>query len=183
MTYYVYHLIDPRCDNVFYVGKGVGGRVKEHERDAKRGLAGAKCDRIREIWACGQQVVRRIVKEFADERAAYAFEKREIDRIVLDRLCNAMRGAVPDLSHRNRVPEGAKTSPEYAAAKLCEIFGRALLMLVGGRKLSIWQRALVDALGRSILTIEAKFGRPFVDAELQKVGVRVDGRLFPEPQS
>ena len=33
MSYYVYELIDPRDDRVFYVGKGKKGRIDQHEAE------------------------------------------------------------------------------------------------------------------------------------------------------
>lgn len=34
---YVYALVDPRDNAVFYIGKGKGRRMYEHEREAARG--------------------------------------------------------------------------------------------------------------------------------------------------
>ena len=34
--YYVYALIDPRTDKVFYIGKGIGDRVFNHEIESKK---------------------------------------------------------------------------------------------------------------------------------------------------
>ena len=34
LGYYVYSLIDPFSDKVFYIGKGTGNRVYAHENDA-----------------------------------------------------------------------------------------------------------------------------------------------------
>jgi hypothetical protein len=64
--FYVYDLIDPRNNRTFYVGKGSGDRVSEHVRDAKKGIAGRKCDLIREILAGGLSVIERIIREFDD---------------------------------------------------------------------------------------------------------------------
>ena len=36
MSYYVYELIDPRDDRVFYVGKGKKGRIDQHEAEARK---------------------------------------------------------------------------------------------------------------------------------------------------
>ena len=34
--YYVYGLIDPRNKKIFYIGKGTGNRIFEHERESQR---------------------------------------------------------------------------------------------------------------------------------------------------
>ena len=34
--FYVYHLIDPFNNTVFYVGKGYGERMYEHEKEVRR---------------------------------------------------------------------------------------------------------------------------------------------------
>lgn len=34
LQYYVYALVDPRTDQIFYVGKGVGNRVFQHIAEA-----------------------------------------------------------------------------------------------------------------------------------------------------
>jgi hypothetical protein len=47
--FFVYDLIDPRNDEVFYVGKGTKNRPYEHAKYAKAGVRSRKCNRIREI--------------------------------------------------------------------------------------------------------------------------------------
>ena len=74
MTYYVYELIDPRDDTVFYVGKGTGYRIDHHEAEARRGKQSRKCDRIRAIHDAGRYVRKRKVAFYADEDAAYLAE-------------------------------------------------------------------------------------------------------------
>lgn len=82
MTYYVYHLIDPRDGKPFYVGKGKGNRIEAHERQARlaggRTVTSDKCRRIRAIWAADLAVIRSTVRYFADEQAALDFEFRQI---------------------------------------------------------------------------------------------------------
>src|SRR5260221_10494808 len=50
--YYVYTLSKPD-GTIFYVGKGRGNRILQHENEARRGVKSTKCDIIREIWANG----------------------------------------------------------------------------------------------------------------------------------
>lgn len=86
--FYVYHLVDPRDGSVFYVGKGTGSRVRAHEVEARKGVTSEKCKRIREIWASGLPVDRRVVRIFEHEIDAYDFERAEIRR--LPNLTNVM---------------------------------------------------------------------------------------------
>src|SRR4051812_14655876 len=44
---------------VFYVGKGIGDRIDQHEEEAHHGHQCEKCDIIRSIWAVGERVVKR----------------------------------------------------------------------------------------------------------------------------
>lgn len=92
MKYYVYHLIDPRTQAPFYVGKGSRGRMFEHCKDARRGVQSRKCARILEIEALGLEITHRVVERFADEAEAYAFEAQEIVRIGLSALTNEVPG-------------------------------------------------------------------------------------------
>lgn len=92
LNYYVYQLIDPRNERPFYVGKGKGPRVREHEHEARTGGIGEKCDRIREIWAQGFEVKREIIAEFDSEERAFAREMQIIKRIGLKNLTNKTRG-------------------------------------------------------------------------------------------
>ena len=69
-------LCDPDTEIPFYVGKGSGERINQHERtlDASYDWNEAKKRKIRQIQARGQQVLKKIVAEFADERDAYIYE-------------------------------------------------------------------------------------------------------------
>ena len=90
--FYVYELIDPRTGAVFYVGKGVRGRIDQHERDARAGVESRKCDVIRAIEADGLRIVKKRVRSFADEQEAYDFEAEHIDTIGLENLTNVVAG-------------------------------------------------------------------------------------------
>lgn len=93
-TWYVYKLIDPRCGSVFYVGKGSGLRIDQHEKDAasaKRSFA-KKLLRIKEIWAAGLAVQKAMAAFFWDEQAAYDHETDLIESIGLSNLTNVLPG-------------------------------------------------------------------------------------------
>ena len=92
MSYYVYELIDPRDDSVFYVGKGKKGRIDQHEVEAAKGRQSRKCDRIREIEADGRKIVKRKVSHHKDEVEAYDAEIERIDFYGLASLTNMQSG-------------------------------------------------------------------------------------------
>lgn len=92
LVYYVYELIDPRSDAVFYVGKGTGKRHAEHVKDAKKGFTGCKCDLIRDILADGHEIVCSIVKRFESEDAAFSYEKKRIEKHGIENLTNIAPG-------------------------------------------------------------------------------------------
>lgn len=80
---YCYALLDDGV--VFYVGKGRGRRMYQHQVDALRGATGAKCERIREIVEAGREVECRVLSVHAnDEQAVEAENKllREMDGLL-----------------------------------------------------------------------------------------------------
>lgn len=89
---YVYALIDPRDGAVFYIGKGTGRRMYQHEQDVRRGagINAAKCARITEIHAAGFGVQHQILSEHATEEQAYASERIAI--AAHEALTNANAG-------------------------------------------------------------------------------------------
>jgi len=84
--------MDPRNDEVFYVGKGKGNRPAQHVKAAIKGIRTAKCARIRDILDARLQVRVIFVREFKTEKAAYAYERKHIDRIGLENLTNMQPG-------------------------------------------------------------------------------------------
>ncbi len=81
--YYVYILIDPRDDSIFYVGKGMGQRLLAHGYEAvlKAGLGprSGKVARIREIRASGHEPRIDVVRHGLNEEEALLIEAALID--------------------------------------------------------------------------------------------------------
>ena len=92
--WYVYELVDPRDQAVFYVGKGAGKRVDAHEAEAasKPQVCSRKLNRIRDIWESGGVVQKRQVALFWDEQAAYDHETEVIAEYGLAALTNVLPG-------------------------------------------------------------------------------------------
>lgn len=95
--YYVYALIDPRVDQVFYVGKGTGNRVFFHEIQSGKSPASekAKLQRIQEIETSGYEVKRLILNWGMTESEAFQSEATLMNLMNFlspDRLTNAVAG-------------------------------------------------------------------------------------------
>lgn len=119
MKYYVYELVDPRDDLVFYVGKASsgGGRLSAHIREAKRGYGTRKNDRIREILSQGYKVIRHKVAHFDRQDDAFAFEKERIAHYGLQNLTNMTPGGwVHGFGHVPMAPRGASEHVKFAWA-------------------------------------------------------------------
>jgi len=91
---YVYRLIDPRCGETFYVGKGTGNRVFEHARGdiepEPDALLPPKLDTIRAIKAEGLQVRHVIHRHGLNDDQAFLVEAALID--AYPKLTNAVSG-------------------------------------------------------------------------------------------
>lgn len=95
--FYVYALIDPRNNQVFYIGKGIGNRVFSHEIESGKSPKSekAKLKRIQEIEAAGFDVKRIIVNWSMTESEAFAAEAALINMLSFlsaDMLTNAVAG-------------------------------------------------------------------------------------------
>ena len=94
---YVYALCDPRDGNkIFYIGRGQGDRILQHEWDAaKDGNTTAKLDLIREIQATGVEVEKVILRYGLTRAQAIVVEATLIDALLYfgASLKNLVRGA------------------------------------------------------------------------------------------
>lgn len=125
--FYVYTLTDPRTGAAFYVGKGSGRRLHNHETEARRGVYSAKCDRIRAIWADGQEVASDIVLRHEDENAALDAEYELIEQIGLSNLTNVLPGGrLGTEAYLARSAERAKRAMRNGLIDLAPSFARAI---------------------------------------------------------
>jgi hypothetical protein len=93
LDYYVYFLQDPRTDEVFYVGKGIGNRVFNHlECSIETDGETEKLERIREIVNSGNSVKHFILRHGLTEQMAFEVEASLIDFVGMKNLSNLQGG-------------------------------------------------------------------------------------------
>ena len=87
---YVYLYVDPRDDEVFYVGKGKGGRALAHlSAPEKKAIA----QRLAELRTAGHDPrVEILAHGLQSAEVAHQIEAAAIDLLGLDNLTNAVRG-------------------------------------------------------------------------------------------
>lgn len=107
--YYVYVLVDPRTDRIFYVGKGTGDRLLQHGREADL-LADSqrqsdKVRLIRELRALGVEPRHDVVRHGLPEPEALLVEAALID--CLTGLTNRVAG--------HGIVGGRQTMAEYVS--------------------------------------------------------------------
>ncbi|MDE0580398.1 MAG: hypothetical protein OXI29_11065 [bacterium] len=95
--YYVYALIDPRDDKIFYIGKGTGQRLLAHGWEAHMAADGQrqspKIERIKEICKAGLKPQIDVMRHgINDEDDAFMVEAVLIDCLGIDNLTNKPRG-------------------------------------------------------------------------------------------
>lgn len=115
LDYYVYLLIDPESNQVFYVGKGVGNRIFAHINAAlKEETPGDKLDKIRAIRSNGLEVTHIVHRHGLTEKEAFEVEAALIDFIGLSGLTNQVQGYNSD--DRGQMTVGEVVSKYQAPA-------------------------------------------------------------------
>lgn len=130
IAYYVYLLIDPRNNNIFYIGKGKGNRLFHHvEGVLDSSNKSDKLELIREIQLSGNEVEYKILRHGLSEEMAFEVEAASIDLIGLSNLKNEVRGHDSD--------RGIKTLNELMSlydSKPIERFDEPCLIITINRK-------------------------------------------------
>lgn len=119
--YYVYALIDPENEQVFYIGKGTGNRVFAHASAALAEVSPIeRLDRIRTILAKGLEVTHLIIRHGLTEKEAFEVEAALIDFVGIEKLTNQVHGfssddrgkmSVADIIEKYAAPEVQITEP------------------------------------------------------------------------
>jgi hypothetical protein len=94
LGYYVYLLIDPRNNKIFYVGKGKGNRINQHLLGTLNDKTHEteKIKKIREIQNSGLEVKHIVLRHELTEKEAFEVESAVIDVLGKDNLTNLVKG-------------------------------------------------------------------------------------------
>jgi hypothetical protein len=118
--WYVYELINPINGNVFYVGKGTGNRIDQHEREAAKGVCSKKCNKINYIIKRGHKIKKQKVALFWDEQAAYDHETDLIAQYGLANLTNIMAGGQTAFDRRLTERKTRIKEPQFSLSNWLE---------------------------------------------------------------
>lgn len=170
--HYTYTLAYPESIGgaVFYIGKGVGKRIHEHEGEARRGVKSHKCNLIRKIWTNGEQVVKTKLAFFETHEEACLYEIALI--FFMDGLVN--------LTYGGDGTQGAVPSQETLRKRSIALKGRAV-SVAHRRKISEARKGkkghpISEETHRKIH--ESNVGRVFSEETRHKISEATKGRIF-----
>jgi hypothetical protein len=127
--WYVYQLIDPTTMATFYIGKGTGNRINDHEIESARGVCSKKCNKIRALKDAGFEINKQKIAFFWDEQAAYDFETDCIEETGLKNLTNILPGGQKAFERRAEERKARKVinkKQEWNAKKAFEFLKNAI---------------------------------------------------------
>lgn len=120
LGYYVYSLIDPRNNKIFYIGKGCGNRVFQHcEAALQENEESLKLNLIRDIISSGAKVEHYIIRHKLTEKEAFQIESVLIDFLTYPKF-NTERMLTNIVSGHHHWDEGIKTVNEISSIYDCE---------------------------------------------------------------
>jgi hypothetical protein len=139
-VYYVYVLARPD-GRVFYVGKGKGRRIWDHDKEARKGHQCHKCNIIRKIWRQGGEVQRYTVLVTASEQEALDYECELIAQYGRKNLSNLTDGGEgqrnPSAETREKISRALRgRTPPNKGIPLSEEAKRHLSEINKGKKIS-----------------------------------------------
>lgn len=156
-NHYVYYLIDPFSNVVFYVGKGVGRRMYQHEILTKAGKKSNNnrhlFNKINKILRNGGSIIYKIVCDNMDASTACLREQEEIRHIGRNDLkqgplCNLTDGGEgqqtlsPEILARKRLKCAYPKSLKHRQNLSVSLSGRKLSALtidkLKSRKINAW---------------------------------------------
>lgn len=112
LKYYVYALVDPRDNRIFYVGKGIANRVYQHAQAAlAEDTQSLKLNTIREIKSLGMEVKYYIIRHNLTEDESYLVEFVAIDLLTYPAF-NKENQLTNIVSGHHQWDEGIKTDEE-----------------------------------------------------------------------
>lgn len=119
LAYYVYALVDPRDNKIFYIGKGKGNRVFQHaEACIEENAHNLKLDTIRSIISEGGHVAYYILRHNLEEREAYIVESTLIDMLTYSKF-NHENQLTNIIAGHHQWDEGIKDIEEINALYDC----------------------------------------------------------------
>lgn len=120
LQYYVYALVDPRDNKIFYIGKGSGNRVFQHvEASFDENNESLKLSTIRDIHQAGLEVAYYIVRHNLTEQEAYLIESTVIDLLTYEAF-NKEYFLTNIVSGHHQWNEGIKSEHEINLLYDCE---------------------------------------------------------------
>ncbi len=120
LGYYVYLLISPLDNKIFYIGKGKGNRVFEHAKATSLDwLESDKLDIIRKIINGGQNVKYYILRHGMTESEAYLVESAFIDFLTFKDF-SFVANITNIVSGHNQWDKGLKTVEEIELLYNCQ---------------------------------------------------------------
>ena len=133
LAYYVYALVDPRDNRIFYIGKGKGNRVFQHAKNSlNENDQSLKLDIIRSILQEGKQVDLYILRHNLTEKTALIVESTLIDLLTYSKF-NKTNQLANIVAGYHQWDEGIKDVDEinaiYNCAKIEVKHGDSLLLV------------------------------------------------------